>query len=73
MVRSSVGPLRAYGASHREAIKEDGVVAEGHPQLADGVVDVGAEVVGEAQHLVAEVEHGRVAEVLPQDPLSAGS
>ena len=41
-------------------------------QLADGAVDVDAELVGQAQHLGAEVEHDdRVAGVVAQDPLEA--
>src|SRR4051794_11816049 len=56
----------------RAALQHHGVVAEGDAQLADRAVDVDAEVVGEAQHLVAEVEqHRRVARVVAQDPLQA--
>ena len=41
---------------HARLTATHGVVAEGHAQLADGAVDVDAELVGEAQHLGAEVE-----------------
>ena len=46
-------PARAMSEQH-------GVVAEGHPQLADGAVDVDAELVGQAQHLAPpEVDQDR--------------
>ena len=41
----------AGAANARTGLQHDGVVAEGHAQLADGAVDVDAELVGQAQHL----------------------
>ena len=49
-----------------------GVVTERDAQLADGAIDVDAEVVGQPQDLRAEVErHDRVPRVVAQDPLQS--
>ena len=51
--------------------EQDGVVAERHPELADGTIDVDPELVGEPQQLaLADVDlHDRVAGVIAEDPL----